>query len=84
MTAHRLERPESVGREIRLTRTESSTLLGFRRSAYAPHIEEILRKVLDDARIQNETEPSTELNRIRVQVIKETLDTLFRSKVGLE
>ena len=84
MSANRLPLPTTSGREVALSRTEASTLVNFRRTAYAAPIKEILLKVLDEARLENETTVSTEENRARVAAAKDLITVLFDSKVVLE
>lgn len=84
MAAIHLAIPETEGRTVRLSRTEARTLSGFQRSAYAKPMKEILLKLLDDSRIHNESNPATEENRLRVQAVKEVVETLFAGKVELE
>lgn len=72
------------GEPIKVSRSEASTLTGFRRSAYAEPIKEILNKVLDNSRVRNETQPATEENRLRIAAVKEVMATLFDGKVELE
>lgn len=84
MTARKLEWQNSGTTPIKVTRQEASTLEGFRRSAYAPHIKEILLKTLDTTRIQNETQAASEENRLLVAAVKSVVDVLFDGKVVLE
>ena len=84
MKAYKLEVVEATGRKIILTRKEASTLTSFQRSDYANPLKEILEKVVDDARVQYETEPASEANRMRVMAAKDLLAVLFTGKVETE
>lgn len=84
MNAYQLEVAKNPGRKIFLTRKEASTLTSFQRSAYAAPLKDILEKVLDDARVQYETEPASEANRLRVMAAKDLLAVVFTGKVELE
>lgn len=84
MAASKLHRADTSGRVIALQQAEARTLMSFQRSAYAPVIKEILLKILDDSRLQNETETANEENRLRVQGARAVIETLFTGKVELE
>ena len=84
MAAHLLQQPHATGKPIAVSREEARTLLGFRRSAYAPVMKEIALKVLDAQIEQNETEPATEANRHRVLAAREIISTLFDGAIADE
>lgn len=84
MSAKRLVLPETGGRAVKMSREEATTLLGFRRSAYAAPLRGILLKLLDEVRIHNETETATEENRLQVRAAKKLIEILFDGKVELE